>query len=539
MRVRVEPPAGAPLDTALTETSVLIGRSPTANLVLPDLSVSRQHARLVRKGTGWRVEALSPTNPTFVNSQPVAGTADVQVGDVLRFGQTVVRLLGDVPAPAPVPRPVPAAVRPAEGGGNDDRQAARLKLVNDIHRALAAPISLSDLLDLILERSFEVLNPEEGVVLLRGPDGEFTPAATRTREGAGGEVFVSRRVVEEIVTKGKSVLVLDAALDERFSGSESLVMSGVRGVLAAPLSDAEGTMGLIALVSRVSVRPFSQQDLTMLESLAGAAALRVRNVALAEQAAARQVLERELALAHDIQMSMLPRRMPHRPEVDIVATLKPARSVGGDLYDFHLEGDRLWFIVGDVAGKGVGAALYMAVAKTLFRATVEGADDLGDVVRRMNRQLATDNDQLIFVTALVGYLVLPTGEVMLADAGHNPAVLIDRSGSLSLPEIPKCPALGVVEDADYPCGQFVLGPGESLLLYTDGATDARSPDGELYGDERLLASIAASAGRSPDDILSSVLAAIDAFAAGGPPEDDVTLMVVKYRGERNGGTAIV
>lgn len=539
MRVRVEPPAGAPLDTALTETSVLIGRSPTANLVLPDLSVSRQHARLVRKGSGWRVEALSPTNPTFVNSQPVAGTADVQAGDVLRFGQTVVRLLGDVPAPAPVPRPVPAAVRPAEGGGNDDRQAARLKLVNDIHRALAAPISLSDLLDLILERSFEVLNPEEGVVLLRGPDGEFTPAATRTREGAGGEVFVSRRVVEEIVTKGKSVLVLDAALDERFSGSESLVMSGVRGVLAAPLSDAEGTMGLIALVSRVSVRPFSQQDLTMLESLAGAAALRVRNVALAEQAAARQVLERELALAHDIQMSMLPRRMPHRPEVDIVATLKPARSVGGDLYDFHLEGDRLWFIVGDVAGKGVGAALYMAVAKTLFRATVEGADDLGDVVRRMNRQLATDNDQLIFVTALVGYLVLPTGEVMLADAGHNPAVLIDRSGSLSLPEIPKCPALGVVEDADYPCGQFVLGPGESLLLYTDGATDARSPDGELYGDERLLASIAASAGRSPDDILSSVLAAIDAFAAGGPPEDDVTLMVVKYRGERNGGTAIV
>jgi serine phosphatase RsbU (regulator of sigma subunit) len=539
MRVRVEPPDGAPLDTALTETSVLIGRSPTANLVLPDLSVSRQHARLVRKGTRWRVEALSPTNPTFVNSQPIAGTADVRAGDVLRFGQTVVRLLGDVPAPAPVPRPVPAAVRPAEGGGNDDRQAARLKLVNDIHRALAAPISLSDLLDLILERSFEVLNPEEGVVLLRGPDGEFTPAATRTREGAGGEVFVSRRVVEEIVTKGKSVLVLDAALDERFSGSESLVMSGVRGVLAAPLSDAEGTMGLIALVSRVSVRPFSQQDLTMLESLAGAAALRVRNVALAEQAAARQVLERELALAHDIQMSMLPRRMPHRPEVDIVATLKPARSVGGDLYDFHLEGDRLWFIVGDVAGKGVGAALYMAVAKTLFRATVGGADDLGDVVRRMNRQLATDNDQLIFVTALVGYLVLPTGEVMLADAGHNPAVLIDRSGSLSLPEIPKCPALGVVEDADYPCGQFVLGPGESLLLYTDGATDARSPDGELYGDERLLASIAASAGRSPDDMLSSVLAAIDAFAAGGPPEDDVTLMVVKYRGERNGGTAIV
>ena len=366
--------------------------------------------------------------------------------------------------------------------------------------------------------------------MLRSPDGDFAPAASRKRDGVGGDVFVSRRIVEEVASKGKSALVLDAAVDERFSGSESLMMSGVRGVLAAPLSDADGTMGMIALVSRVSVRPFTPQDLSMLESLAAAAALRVRNVALAEQAAARQVLERELALAHDMQMSMLPRRPPARPEVEVAATLKPARSVGGDLYDFIIEGDRLWFIVGDVAGKGVGAALYMAVAKTLFRATIDGERDLGDVVARMNRRLADDNDQLIFVTALVGHLSLTTGEVSLADAGHNPAVRIDRAGRLSSPEVPKCPALGVVEDAEYTSGRLTLSPGETLLLYTDGATDARAPNGELYGDDRLLSSIQAQAGQRPDDLIKGVLAAIDAFAAGGPPEDDVTLLAVTYRG---------
>ena len=113
-------------------------------------------------------------------------------------------------------------------------------------------------------------------------------------------------------------------------------------------------------------------DLYLLESLASAAALRVRNIALTEEAAARKVLERELALAHDMQMSMLPRRMPDRAEIEVAATLKPARSVGGDLWDLVLHDDRLWFIVADVSGKGIGAALYMAVTKTLFRAMIQG-----------------------------------------------------------------------------------------------------------------------------------------------------------------------
>jgi len=527
MRVRVETPDGSPLDTALGSSDVLIGRSPTAGLVLPDLSVSRQHARLVKGPAGWRIEPLSPTNPTFLNQEPVLSASDVRPGDVLRFGQTVVTLLGDGPTGGDPRR----AFEDAGTSAIDDRQSARLKTLNEIHHALAAPISLDELLDLILQRCFDVLNPEEGVVLLRSADGEFTPAASRKREGVGGEVFVSRSVVEEVATKGKSALVLDAAVDERFSGSESLMMSGVRGVVAAPLSDAEGTMGLIALVSRVSVRPFTKHDLAMLESLAAAAALRVRNVALAEQAAARLVLERELSLAHDMQMSMLPRHMPQRPEVDLAATLKPARSVGGDLYDFVLAGDRLWFVVGDVAGKGVGAALYMAVAKTLFRATVEGGGELPDIVSRMNRQLAADNDQLIFVTALVGHLTLSTGDVAIVDAGHNPAVHIDRAGRLTQPDLPKCPALGVVEDADYPAGRLRLQPGESLFLYPDGATDARAPNGELYGDDRLLQSVGSLAGQPPRALIAGVLAAIDAFAAGGPPEDDVTLLAVTYRGE--------
>ena len=165
---------------------------------------------------------------------------------------------------------------------------------------------------------------------------------------------------------------MDAAVDERLAGSESIIMSGIRSVVAAPLVDSDGALGLIVLSSRAGVRQFTQHDLDLLVSLASAAALRVRNVALAEEAAERRVLERELAIAHDMQMSMLPKPMPDQPNVSVAATLKPARSVGGDLYDYWMAGDRLWFIVADVAGHGVGAALYMAVVKALFRASAHG-----------------------------------------------------------------------------------------------------------------------------------------------------------------------
>lgn len=385
------------------------------------------------------------------------------------------------------------------------------------------------MLDLILERCFSVLAPEEGVVLLRTPAGPLEPAATRQRMGGTGPIHVSRRLIDEVAGKGKPALVMDAALDERLAGSESIIMSGVRSVVAAPLSDGDGALGLIVLSSRAGVRQFTQHDLDLLVSLASAAALRVRNVALAEEAAERRVLERELAIAHDMQMSMLPKPMPDRPGVSVAATLKPARSVGGDLYDYWVADDRLWFIVADVAGHGVGAALYMAVVKALFRASAHGDVSVAGVAARINREIARDNDSMLFVTAMFGTLMLATGDVTVVDAGHNPAVVVSPDGRLDSPAIPKGVALGVVEDFEFNEGRFQLAPDTTLVLYTDGATDARSTADEIFGADRLMAAIRiANAG--PAALISSVTATIDAFATGAPQEDDITLLAIKWKG---------
>jgi sigma-B regulation protein RsbU (phosphoserine phosphatase) len=523
LRVRIESTGGAPEERVLEHTDVVIGRIATAGLVIADASVSRQHARLTFENGAWWVEALSATNPTLLNDATIDRPHRVVPGDLLRMGTSAVRVLG---APEP-PRPAPSPA-PTQPTASDDRQSARLDILNEVHRALATAISLPGLLDLILERCFSVLAPEEGVILLRTSTGSLEPAATRQRMGGAGPIHVSRRLIDEVAGKGKPALVMDAAADERLAGSESIIMSGVRSVVAAPLSDGDGALGLIVLSSRAGVRQFTQHDLDLLVSLASAAALRVRNVALAEEAAERRVLERELAIAHDMQMSMLPKPMPDQPQVSVAATLKPARSVGGDLYDYWLAGDRLWFIVADVAGHGVGAALYMAVVKALFRASAHGDVSIAEVAARMNREIARDNDSMLFVTAMFGTLMLATGDVTMVDAGHNPAVVVSPDGRLHSPAISKGVALGVVEDFEFTEGRFHLAPDTTLMLYTDGATDARSSAEETFGADRLMTAIR-NADSAPAVLVSSVTAAIDAFAAGAPQEDDITLLAIRRK----------
>jgi serine phosphatase RsbU (regulator of sigma subunit) len=527
-RLRVQPYGLPGFERELDPPELVVGRAVTAGLTLSDASVSRRHMRFAHREGRWWAEDLGARHGTILNDAPLVAPTPLGAGDRIQIGETVILFEPGV-ADVPTARPGELSTAVAAAALDLDRQAARLRTLNEIHRALATPISLTALLDLILERCFDVLKPQEGIIVLRQPDGSFATAATRRLPGSTGEVLVSRSLIEEVVGRGKPALVIDAAIDERFGHSDSIIASGVKSVVAAPLSDADGSIGMIALLSRARVKMFAEQDLDMLGSLASAAALRVRNIALAEQAAARKVLERELALAHDIQMAMLPRSLPDRPEIDLAASVTPARSVGGDLYDFVVHGDRLWFVIADVSGKGVPAALYMAVAKTLFRATVHLSADLSQVLSRMNVELARENDQAVFVTGIVGHVSLSTGEVLVGDAGHNPAFIRRRDGTLETADMPKNLALGVLEDVPYDCGRIVLGVGDTLILYTDGVVDARAQDGEMFGSERLEQAILSSA-PGADAIAAAITGATARFSAGAPPEDDLTLLVLGYCG---------
>jgi sigma-B regulation protein RsbU (phosphoserine phosphatase) len=411
-----------------------------------------------------------------------------------------------------------------------DSAPRSLKLLNEVHRALARPLTEGALAELILDSAFTHLQPEDGGLFLRGPDGALFCAARRGGDTRDKGMTLSRQLVREVADGGQAALVQDLGQDARFRASQSLMDIGVRTLLAAPLLDDQGSAGMIVLHSRQGVRPFSEEDLELLVSLASAATLRLRSIAAAEASAKRALLDKELALAHEIQMGMLPRRFPARPEFDLAAALRPARSVGGDLYDFILEGSQLHLLVGDVSGKGVGAALFMAVTRTLFRAVVPGASGLGEVAFRLNQELARDNDRAMFVTAFLACLDLKTGALEFANAGHNPPYRLEASGEV-------CPLaggrgipLGVFPDQAYSTDTLALRPGEAVYAFTDGVTEAFRADGAAFGESRLEDLLRRSGALPSSALVEATLLALDGFVAGAPPADDVTVLALRYRG---------
>jgi serine phosphatase RsbU (regulator of sigma subunit) len=547
LRLRVKPGAGEAFQQECRGPAVVLGRSNQADIVIPDPHLSRLHARLLQEGDAWLLQDLGSKNPTLLNGQALSGPTPVHVGDVLQLGGTLVYVEAEDGGGAPtlpsrqLRRPVddetlivsastrvrlePETAADELGEAALRRHSGRLRMLNDVHRALARPITLDALLELILDRAFADLRPEAGVVLLREPGGGFRRAASRTLEGAQ-EVPASRRLLQEVVENGMA-LVVDAATDPRFASSRSLVSSGLRSVVAAPLLDDDGCLGVIVLASQLH-RRFSEEDMELLVSLASAAALRIRSLELAEETARRRILDNELQLAHDIQMALLPRRFPCRDEFELAATLRPASSVGGDLYDFVAEGRRLFFIVGDVAGKGVAAALLMAVTKTLFHAVAEAGTPVSEILARVNQDLARDNERGMFVTALAGSLDLAGGELELGNAGHLPAYRLGAEGSVEPLRGQVGVPLGVLDGTSYVSERILLTHGDALFLYTDGVIEALNGEGEPFGVARLERYLRASATAAAPALVDGALSALREFTGQAAQFDDVTVLALRY-----------
>lgn len=249
---------------------------------------------------------------------------------------------------------------------------------------------------------------------------------------------------------------------------------------------------------------------------------------------AKERLESELKIARSIQMNFLPKHFPPFPEItafELHAALEPAWEVGGDLYDFFLTGDgRLLFLVGDVSGKGVPAALFMAVTKTLIKGIAEQETDPAAILGKVNRELCVDNESLLFVTMFLGILDCDTGELAYSNAGHNPPARIAPDGTPSWLELPRGLFLGIMDDAVYRTSHTTLVPGEKLVAFTDGVTEAMDPSHGLFGTQRLQQTLARVAARSPQDLDQAVMDALRAFAADAAQADDITIMTLLYRG---------
>ena len=256
---------------------------------------------------------------------------------------------------------------------------------------------------------------------------------------------------------------------------------------------------------------------------------------LATTTAAKERIESELKIARTIQLSFLPKRFPpfpERTEFEIHAELRAAREVGGDLYDFFLLDERhLFFSIGDVSGKGVPAALFMAVTKTLMKGVAEQHLSPSQVLAKVNHELYADNEQMMFVTLVCGALDLRTGELRYSNAGHLPPLWLRPSRPAAWIDLPKGPVLGISEAPAYLTQTLQLEPGDTLLLFTDGVNEAMNPDKQFYGDNRLRDFAEARAGAAPKELVEGLLGSVHQFAGGEEQSDDITVLALRYRGK--------
>jgi serine phosphatase RsbU (regulator of sigma subunit) len=404
----------------------------------------------------------------------------------------------------------------------------RLQRLNEFHRTLAGPISLEDLLELVLDRAFADLRPEEGVIFLRQPDGEYARATTRRLPGTTSEFLYSRRLIAEVTEKGLAALVYDVSADERFSASESIMSSGIRSLVAAPLLDPSGCPGMIVLSSRGHVKRFSEEDMEELVSLAAAAALRIRNIALAEEAAQRRVLEKELALARQIQMALLPTEQPDLPGYELFASNFPTRAVSGDLYQWQTraEGRECVFLVADVSGKGMAASMLTASLEALAAGPIEGGMPPEEICTRLSRRLYARTSAERYATGFVAVLHPESGRFCYANAGHNAALLLRRSGEVEQLGATGLP-LGLLPVGDYLRDERSLAPGDVVFIYTDGITEAANPQGEEYGLERVISLTRDLQDRSVNDLAAALDEDMREFVQGVPYADDRTLIILR------------
>ncbi|NBC33658.1 MAG: SpoIIE family protein phosphatase [Alphaproteobacteria bacterium] len=238
-------------------------------------------------------------------------------------------------------------------------------------------------------------------------------------------------------------------------------------------------------------------------------------------------LQQELQIARDLQRSVLPVDFPDRPAFAVYGTMESAREVGGDFYDFFDRPDgRFVVVIADVSGKGVPAAFFMAICRTLLKAIALFEPDPAACLRQLNELLAAGNDQMMFVTLFFAVFDPESGRLDCVNAGHNPPFLVGRDGAVRLLDGETDMAVAVTDDLDFTAHSHSLAPGERLVLYTDGVTEAFSPDDEPFGEDRMAAILAATAQQPPAGLAARLVAAIHDFENGGEQSDDITLLVL-------------
>ncbi len=523
----------------------VIGRQKNCDICVKDDAISRRHAIISVGDDGHYIEDLGSSNGTFVNGNPIT-KVKLEEGDTIKISHTVLAYRPharqhetQVTVVEERARRDSTIMHPQEAVSALLRDTTTIESVDqlqDLHdklltvtrfsKEVRSTLDLPTLLRKVLGLLFEIFpQAERGFVMLADEEGNMRPVASKNVL-SDGEIRVSSSVLNVAIQEKKAILSNNPIADDRFASGESIVAGGMRSLMVSPLLTEERAIGVIHVDTTRPGAPFSTDDLALFSGLADQAAVAVANAHMHERLLRRQRLEQELTIAQTVQRSFLPSRLPENPSIELAFHYALARQVGGDFYDIaELPEGMLAFSIGDVSGKGIPAALLMAKTISEMRVAIHSETSPSRVLAMVNSMMLGSISPEMFVTALACFIDPRTGRAIVSDAGHNPPILKRVSGEVELITLGKGFPLGVIDEGQYCDFELPLSPGETLLFYTDGLTDATDESGETFGMERLCNAVEGSSAGARATV-DSLIEAVQKFTGVARPFDDLTMIAV-------------
>jgi phosphoserine phosphatase RsbU/P len=524
----------------IVKTPFEIGRRETNDLKLAGSEVSRDHAEITSVDGRFTLKDRASRYGTFINGEQITEHPLIH-GDRIRLGRSggaeIVFLLTDIE-----PKADKASTTTAIG---DLRQIAALL---EGLRALGSGRVLDDVLSLVLDSAIDVGGAERGFIMLAAATGEleFKMARGRGRSTLSGSSFAtSRKIPDEVFRTGEPRVVPDLLDGELADVHMGTVALGIRNVLCVPLRlvryldkaeaadvERERRIGVLYLDSREKGTLMSSSTRAALETLATEAAVAIENARLYRETMEKARMEQEMKIAAEIQQALLPKMARAGSFFAAAAASIPCRSIGGDFYDYvDLPGGALGFALGDVAGKGPPAALLSAMMQGIFAAQAATSDSPSQTISRVNMALYRRGIESRFVTLMYG-VIAPDGRLTYCNAGHNPPLILSRSGAAPTVRRLECggPIVGLFETATFDEETVNLTAGDWLIVFSDGVSEAMSASGDEYGETRIVSCIEGHKSMEPRQLLEALFADVRDFTRGAPQSDDITAMVLRYGG---------
>ncbi len=515
-----------------------LGRSAANQLCFPDDSgLSRNHLFFEHDGNeNWTISDPGSKNGTTLNGERLTSPRPLKPGDKIHAGHLTI-VYGQAARPfnetvvfidttnehTTVSRSLVDVLDPTKR--MQDRSASvsadKISALIEAGNELASQHSLEKLFPSILELALKAVNAERGVLLA------FEGESLDVKASSGGSFRISQGVRDRVLKGRESLLINDVMSDDAFRGMQSLVQHHVRMFMAVPLQTNDQVLGLIYADCPTLTHQFTVEDLNLLTVMANIAAVRIEHARLEEVEQAEKILAKDLEQAAIIQQGLLPRKAPIVPGLDLAGYNAACRTVGGDYYDFIEYPDgRLGVTLGDVSGKAMPAALLMSSLQARLRVLAEDQQNVAELMTKLNRHTTAHTPSNRFITLFYMLLDPATGELTYSNAGHNPPYLVRKDGRVE--ELTEGGLIiGMFAMARYQSATTTLQPGDVVVIFSDGVTEAQNGENDQFGEERLLETMRLHRTGTASEMVQAITKAVSDFAAGAPSADDLTLVVVR------------